>query len=297
MILRNTGYGERIRRFRNKMGYSQEILAEKLDVTGSTVGRWERGIHAPKKKAFKLISDLFEKEGLTYEDLNEEDLDSLRLQQLRLLQVMRDNDYEAIKKEKAKFEEMMEGDDIVTGQYSGLANLILKIGDKSISMKEFIIGCAKIFELDDDMPPFENIQNTNLTQIEYLILFKMAEAYIVVGELDKAKYILSGIYISLHERVERNQFFKEHVVACATFLAEIYVKCEYYTEAEKCLDYVFEVSRDNFAMRTFIQGLQTMERLCHSLSRENMAKSINNFLAATHDLFSCINDDATSSES
>ena len=39
--------GETIKRLRKKMGYSQETLAQQLNVVRQTVSKWEKGISVP----------------------------------------------------------------------------------------------------------------------------------------------------------------------------------------------------------------------------------------------------------
>ncbi len=50
---------ERIRQLREQAGYSQSMLAKKLDVTRSSVNAWEMGISAPTTQYVVAIAKLF----------------------------------------------------------------------------------------------------------------------------------------------------------------------------------------------------------------------------------------------
>lgn len=51
--------GERIREFRQSVGYSQEQLANKLSIANNTVSRWETGTYKPSIKDLERMSVLF----------------------------------------------------------------------------------------------------------------------------------------------------------------------------------------------------------------------------------------------
>lgn len=50
---------ERIRQLREQAGYSQSMLAKKLDVTRSSVNAWEMGISAPTTQYLVAMAKLF----------------------------------------------------------------------------------------------------------------------------------------------------------------------------------------------------------------------------------------------
>lgn len=52
--------GERIKNYRNKRSWSQQELADKLNVSRQTVSRWEIGSSIPDVEMMMKISDLFE---------------------------------------------------------------------------------------------------------------------------------------------------------------------------------------------------------------------------------------------
>ncbi len=291
---RFTYIGERVRQFRKLMGLSQDKLAELLESVPSTVSRWENNVHTPQKKFYERLSIIFEHNGYTYDELGEEDLYMLRLHELQLLQAMRDDDYCKIQEEKNILSKLLDGNGIMAKQIMEMAELMLAREKKKITIEDFIKECAKIFELNCDMPPFENIENTNLTQIEYLILFKMAEAYIETEEIDKAQYILKGIYKALYKRVEKNQFFREHVVSCSICLARIYLEKRCYREASLCLDYIFEVCMDNFSLKSFVKGLNTLCDICYDLCKESEAKAIYDFMKSLENMLCVISSRTTS---
>lgn len=58
--------GENIRRFRRKYDYSQEYVAEKLDVSLSTYSRMERGIAPVNVIRLKRLSEILR---VSYEEL------------------------------------------------------------------------------------------------------------------------------------------------------------------------------------------------------------------------------------
>lgn len=50
---------ERIRQLREQAGYSQSMLAKKLDVTRSSVNAWEMGISSPTTQYVVAMAKLF----------------------------------------------------------------------------------------------------------------------------------------------------------------------------------------------------------------------------------------------
>ena len=52
--------GENIRVLRNKKGYSQETLAQQLNVVRQTVSKWEKGISVPDAEMLNSLAELFE---------------------------------------------------------------------------------------------------------------------------------------------------------------------------------------------------------------------------------------------
>ena len=55
---------ERIKELRTKMGWSRETLARQIDVSLSSVQRWELYNVKPSKPAKKELTKLFKKAGL-----------------------------------------------------------------------------------------------------------------------------------------------------------------------------------------------------------------------------------------
>ena len=50
---------DKIKELREKSGYSQSMLAKKLDVTRSSVNAWEMGLSAPTTQYIVALSKLF----------------------------------------------------------------------------------------------------------------------------------------------------------------------------------------------------------------------------------------------
>ena len=57
--------GEMIRTVRHRLGMTQEQLAHELQVTVSTVNRWENGHSAPSRLARQAVRALMRTRGLT----------------------------------------------------------------------------------------------------------------------------------------------------------------------------------------------------------------------------------------
>jgi putative transcriptional regulator len=56
--------GDVIRNLRQHLGLTQEEFAHEIDVTVSTVNRWENGHAAPSKLAWKVIRSLARRRGM-----------------------------------------------------------------------------------------------------------------------------------------------------------------------------------------------------------------------------------------
>lgn len=52
-------FGEKLKKLREKHGYSQKELAEKLDMGASTIGQYEIGTREPGFERLKKIKDFF----------------------------------------------------------------------------------------------------------------------------------------------------------------------------------------------------------------------------------------------
>lgn len=58
--------GENIKTLRKRKGYSQETMAQQLNIVRQTLSKWEKGISVPDADMLTKIADLFE---VTVEDL------------------------------------------------------------------------------------------------------------------------------------------------------------------------------------------------------------------------------------
>lgn len=52
--------GDNIRILRKQKGYSQETLAEKLNVVRQTISKWEKSLSTPDAELLQAMSELFE---------------------------------------------------------------------------------------------------------------------------------------------------------------------------------------------------------------------------------------------
>lgn len=66
----NLNYAKAIKLLREKMIISQVELAELLEVSFSTVNRWETGQYSPTIKAKRKLAPLFEKYHIVLEEKN-----------------------------------------------------------------------------------------------------------------------------------------------------------------------------------------------------------------------------------
>ena len=64
----NLDYAKAIKQLREKMIISQVELAELLEVSFSTVNRWETGLYSPTIKAKRKLAPSFEKYNIVLEE-------------------------------------------------------------------------------------------------------------------------------------------------------------------------------------------------------------------------------------
>ena len=57
--------GDLIRTLRRRLGMTQETFAQSLDVTVSTVNRWENAHSSPSRLAWRALRELARSRGLT----------------------------------------------------------------------------------------------------------------------------------------------------------------------------------------------------------------------------------------
>ena len=62
------GLREKVKELRKRMGWTQEELAREIDVSLSTVQRWERQGGAPTRLARRELAKLFQKAGTNVEE-------------------------------------------------------------------------------------------------------------------------------------------------------------------------------------------------------------------------------------
>lgn len=67
------GLGNKIQNFRKKLNFSQEQLAEKLNVTRQTISKWELEETSPDIKQAKKLSEIFQ---VSLDELLETDINS-----------------------------------------------------------------------------------------------------------------------------------------------------------------------------------------------------------------------------
>jgi putative transcriptional regulator len=63
-----------IRDWRRRLGFTQEALAQALDVTFSTVSRWENGHVMPSKLAWRAMRELAAERGVPLDEAGRGDL-------------------------------------------------------------------------------------------------------------------------------------------------------------------------------------------------------------------------------
>ena len=61
-------FGEKVKAARYKLFLSQQAMADKLNVSFSTVNRWERGHAEPNFKAQAEFDDLCKKHGIAFDE-------------------------------------------------------------------------------------------------------------------------------------------------------------------------------------------------------------------------------------
>lgn len=70
-----SGMGGRLRRAREELGWTQEVAADAVGVSGMTVLRWERDQHSIPEEKLRRLAELYEKPFLWFLAPEEDDLD------------------------------------------------------------------------------------------------------------------------------------------------------------------------------------------------------------------------------
>lgn len=72
--------GERIKFYRKKNNLSQELLADKMNVSQSTIAKWETGVQFPRSKNIKLLAKILNTTSLKLlDDFSLEDSDEVHI--------------------------------------------------------------------------------------------------------------------------------------------------------------------------------------------------------------------------
>ncbi|MCR5417241.1 MAG: helix-turn-helix domain-containing protein [Pseudobutyrivibrio sp.] len=275
------GFAHKLKQYRKAIGWTQSKLADLLETYPSTISRWEVGKHVPKKYLFHKMMLLFERNGYGYSEFGNVTLEDLIYAKQSLLRTMRDGEITDIIKTRNILLTMYERDDIEWYQYRIISEKLILYRRKIISSNEFLLTCEEIFEMQSGLPALERKDYAKRSQIEYSILYLMAETYAERDEYDVALYIFDGIYNSLRKRQNNDGFYKEHMMSACLHAVKIHIACHNSKKANELLNTVFMSGLDNFEMHSFVKGVELLRNICLKLEHETESDIISEYIDAS----------------
>ena len=280
--MKKISFGKYLEWMRKELRLTQQQLAEMINCAISTISRLESGKDLVSHRIFKELNKIFEAMGLIYDELWMEAIFEFRRARKELMEAIKNGRLEELERKMYIFKEMMEKykeeSDDEDLQYYILGHLI-SIRKQGLSIECFLEEAIKIFELRRKIPNYEDIPNVYLTQIEYQLLFYMAEAYLAKDDIETSELIFKGLMANKID--DRSPMIKERYVEVSSVLAKICLLKKEYSTAKECLVYVFNEYIKNTDTRLLFKSLITHGDLCRILGDTKGARLIDEFIEAT----------------
>ncbi|MCR4695181.1 MAG: helix-turn-helix domain-containing protein [Pseudobutyrivibrio sp.] len=283
-------FAQALKEFRLVTGKTQEQIAAELgrgdkEKAISTISRWENGVFFPSGKSCVRLYQYFERHGYTWPELFQEKDFEYNNKKRDILVALRDEKLVSIGQHLDSFVEMLEEDDSEKKEFVVLSEHIIKWSKREIAPQDFILAVKEIINVNVREVPLDRIRMLKMRQIEYLALFKIAEAKMEMKDYIVAKEIYKGIFLGLKNRLAKNLFFKELIILCALRLVRIYINLGEMDEAKACLTYVFEAGANGQYVNVFIQGVTLLQELSQGLGDDVLSKAILDFLVSGSKIF------------
>lgn len=255
---------EQIKEGRQENVYTQEDIAEEIQVDVKTISRIETGMCLPKKVTFeKLRKKSILKRDYFETMLKVDDFETLELER----KICRELELRNYKYARILLEEMksqLKKDESVNMQYYLYMTVILDVMEKKIGKEEAITKCLQAFEYTRcfDVDSFRQIV---LNEKEIVIINFIAKLYRETGREEVAIQLLESVLAGFsNSGVKESEHFKELVLP----LGSLACYCETSNQLEKALQYeerainmILECGRGDNLGNAMLQKVYIQERM------------------------------------
>ncbi|SDB51383.1 Helix-turn-helix domain-containing protein [Pseudobutyrivibrio sp. YE44] len=283
--MKKISFGKYLEWMRKELKLTQQQLADMVNCAISTISRIESGKDLVSRRIFNELNRIFESMGLIYDEIWMESIFEFKRARKELMDAIKKGRLEELERKMDIFKNLMEkhenDSDAEDIQYYVLGHLI-STRKQGLTIEAFLEEAIKIFEIRRKIPRLEDISKVYLTQIEYQLLYYMAEAYMVKGDLEQSELIFKGLISN--EMDERSPMIQERYVELSSALAKICIAKKEYGTAKECLAYVFNEYLQSNDTRTLFNNLVVHGELCSTIGDFKGARLIDNFLQATQNL-------------
>lgn len=203
-----SGFGQRLRRARKRVGLTQQDLASELGVTQPTVNRWENGAAEPPRRRIILAAQLLGTTPAWLEFGEQERNTGMNDKQLA---------YRAGREGRIAFQG-------VPGAYSHLACSVVFPGMEAISYPTFDAAFRAVEEGETElaMIPIENSLGGRVADIHHLL--PNSNLYIIDEHFQPVQHQLLGVPGATLEGVKEVWSHEQALAQCRDLIAELGVK-------------------------------------------------------------------------
>ena len=252
-------YGGYLAKARKRAKLTQEKLAEMTNCATCTISRIETGEHHPQEKTFKAVDEALGRYGLEYDELTIEELSAARKVANRLLDAIHMGRTDEIDLALMKYQGVMDPDDLTHMQYYLFTNLVLA-RKRGMTPEEFIEECVEVYQLTAAFPGYDEIAFINLRKIEFVILMKIALAYIEIEELLMARKIMTGLIRNQFD--SQSSFRKDRCQFLLHLMAKIHIEEDDYDKTHALLKDIFNEILRNKKYRVLYLNLLVEQQIC-----------------------------------
>ena len=285
MVLKHLG--KTLHLYRKSNGWSQEVMADRLQCAPSTLSGIETGKTCPNPKTFDKICVEFEINGFTYNQLLMEDNIEFQKAKEELLLALYSNNNEIIEKKLEKFKRYMDVENEDHQKYVQLSDLVYMLKE-GMGKEEFVKQIEKTFPIFKEMSDLDSIRYAQLTKIEDFILYKMANTLSEIGYLEKAEELFELLLSNCYQ--ESTEYYKKRINNISASLAKLLMTKKDYEKAEYCMGYIFMKILENIDGGVLFQILCLQENLFKEKGNEEAVKIINNFLKSAATMVNFLTD-------
>ncbi len=273
---------------RDHQNFTQQKLSEVISCAPLTISRIERGINCPSRRLFNAYNRALGGLGLTYDEVRLESLIEIHSKASELLKAIRRANVKEIEKNIYRFKELMEeerGKDLVADnmylQYYQLAHLV-ENRVQGLNNGEYLAGLQEIFKITRDLPDYKAMEIYNYSEIEYELLYMIANTYMKLGNIKLAEKMLQSLM--RNDMCVGHPLIKERYLMISVKLARIFFMQREYVKNKECMKYALKGFSLNIEYRQLHDFLNLQLEICKNKSDTKGERLISDFFKVSNNL-------------